>query len=326
MNPRSSRHQAPANRFALHVIAVQPLLATEEVLPHVRHATLHDRLSLGIPTTGSVDGESPVGGVLLERPLEHGIVPIRLRDGRLQVVNDHQFGYAAEKRPGVLQPFDQVRQLLRVGGVHVLVPTERQHHDERPQVLPARPGRGGHQPQPPEVHLRGLARQGIRQAHRAAAVLVEPAVLHREPVQRAVRHPHALPLELLMHLREAQSPLLARARRQPRPDAFLVRQQQPLRIARPAIGPRPVLAVHLARQRLAHLSARPPPQRFRRRHVPTDRLARMPGHPSDGRPRLAATDALQHVPDLPHAHLSVRHRPQPPIRVIAPTMARNEHR
>ena len=61
---------APAHGLTLHVIAIQPALASKEVLADVLHLAFDVWLALGMARHGCVDHEAPVRGVLGEGPLE----------------------------------------------------------------------------------------------------------------------------------------------------------------------------------------------------------------------------------------------------------------
>ena len=184
---------APRDGLALHVLAAQPLLTTEEALAHVRHLPLDVRLALGMPHHRRVDDEAAVPRVLVEHAAEDRVVAVGLRDRRPQIVEDDAARHPAEEVPGILQALDQIRQLLAVRHVHVLVAAVHQRHHQRVQQAP--PLAEGHQTQPAEVDLGHLTRRALGYAHRQAIAGAKAAVLDREAVQGAVRHVHAATLQ-----------------------------------------------------------------------------------------------------------------------------------
>lgn len=142
----SSHLEAPANSLALHVVGIDPGFAAEGVLERL----LHLAVDAG---HGRIDHEAPVAGVLDKGAPEGRAVTIRLRDGRLEVVEHDAHWGAAEERPCVLQALDQVRKRLAVGDVDVLVAAVDQGQDQRVED-PKVSGRGiAHEAEAAEVHL-----------------------------------------------------------------------------------------------------------------------------------------------------------------------------
>ncbi len=74
--------ETPADRLALDVVAIDPLLAAEEALPQVLDSALDVGLALGVAGHGGVDHEAAMAGVLVEGALEDRVVTVRLRAPR----------------------------------------------------------------------------------------------------------------------------------------------------------------------------------------------------------------------------------------------------
>lgn len=124
-------------------------------------------------------------------------------DHGLEVVGDQDLEDTAEESPGRLTAGDHRSQGLGVGQPHEHVP--RHHRGEDQGVHPALlPGLGVED----ESHLgevdltldTGLA---VDDADRSG-LDPEPAAFDREPVQRPIRHPAALPGQQLLDLHDAQ--------------------------------------------------------------------------------------------------------------------------
>lgn len=298
----------PANRLALHVRQIDPCLAAEEAVAHVRHAALDVRLAGRVAHDRGVDDEAAVVRVLLERALHRRVVAVRLGDRRLEIVQDDAGGNATEELPRRFEAVDQVGQLLRVRHVHVLMTAVHQRHDQRPHRAPAAGLRIEHESQATEVDLGELAGLAVGDAHRDPPLVGEPAVLDGEPVQRAVRHVDVAAPQQLLDLGEPQT-ALAVGTVEPRFDLRAVRQQLALDLTGRRCRSGPQRRQHRRRQRLVGLvHAGHPAQLLGRRRPPAHRLATVPGRPGYLSLLLAAAQSPQHTKNLPHADLSIRHR------------------
>jgi len=171
----------------------------------------------------------------------------------------------------------------------------------------------GHQAQAPEVDFGQLARLALGHAHRHASPLGEPAVLHGEPVQRAVGNLDAVTPQQLVHLRQAKTPLLACSRLQPPLDPGPMGQQP---LFDPASTPAPGRMVTRRDERGQFLRRllrpRPPPKLHRRRDVAPHRRAAMARRAGHRRLALSPANTPEHVQHLPHGNPSIRHLPHLP--------------
>jgi hypothetical protein len=308
----------PADRFALDVGHVVPVLAPEEALADVLHLAFDVGFARRMADDGGIDHEAAVRGVFLERALEDGIVPIGLRDGGAKIVQDHAGRDAAEVLPGVLEPLDQVRELLRGRGGDVLVAAVDERDNEGVEDAPPPRLRVGHEAELPEVHLRELARRDLGHAHRDALPLVETAVLDREPVQRAVWDLDAEASEELVGFGETQASA-AIGRREPRAELLLVRREQRFTVAVSGLSPDRLEGPRdLERHRLVGLGPRRvPTEPTRALHIAADGLPAAPRRPLDRGSRLSAVNPSEDIQDLPHFHLPIRHPRTSSVRSVA---------
>ena len=173
-------------RLALHVIAIEPALAAEEAFAQVGDVALDGGLALGVAGEGGVDHEAAVAGVLGEGALEEGLVAVGLGDGGFEVVQDDPGGHPVEEGPRVLEPLDQIRQLLGVGDVDVLVAAVGEGHEQRVQHALALGLAVPDATELSEVDLGAFTRGTLRHAHGEATPLLEATVLGRETMQGAV--------------------------------------------------------------------------------------------------------------------------------------------
>ncbi len=298
----------PLVRPSLHVLEIAPALTAEAAVTEIAYASLDVRLARRVAYRCGVNDESAIGSVLLEGALEDGIVAVRLGDGCTHVIDDHATRHPAEEGPGIFEPVDQMRELLRVRDVDVLVPAARQRNYECPGDTPPTAGGVRHSSQPAEVDLGELARRRFGHAHRYSAALGKAAVLDGKPVERAIGDANALPGKKLMHLGEPEPAPLLCCRGQPLPDLLGVWHQLPFGLARHAIRRGADTPRNLSRQLLRRLRrAGCPPQRLGQRRIAPDRATAMSRRPGDGGLALAAVEPPQHIQNLPHGHLSVRH-------------------
>ena len=79
--------KAPANRTALGVADIQPVLATKVIVADELNISLDARLVFRVTDPCGIDYETPVAGVLLEDAREDRIVDIGLRDRRTKIVD-----------------------------------------------------------------------------------------------------------------------------------------------------------------------------------------------------------------------------------------------
>ena len=120
-------------QLALRLVASEEGLAAEEALPDKRDLALDVRFARGHARRSRVDDEAAVTAVLLEDPIEHRIVAVGLADRGPQVIDHDPSRHAAEELPAVLEPADDVLQLLRMSHVDVLVTAVDQGDDQGPQ-------------------------------------------------------------------------------------------------------------------------------------------------------------------------------------------------
>ena len=144
-----------------------------------------------MPDPGRVGDEPPRLGVLQPFAGQPRVDRVRVRDDRAHVVRDDDAEHPGKERPGVLAAGDDLLQRHRERQVHEHVPGKARGEHQRPQLAPPALTRRD-QPQIPEIDLQLTARRPVinRRGHLAAA---RPAPLGREPVQRPLRHHHALP-------------------------------------------------------------------------------------------------------------------------------------
>ena len=195
---------APADGLALDMVAIEPRLAAEEALAQVLHVALDDGLSRGVANNGGVDDEAPVRGVLGEGALEDGIVAVGLGDRCLEIVEHGPGGHAAKEGPGLLEPCDQVRDLLGRRHVDVLVPAVDERDEKCVMDAPALGLGIPHETQPSEVDLGELAGCRLGPAHGQPPPVGEATVLDREAVKRALGNVDALAGEQLLDLGQSQ--------------------------------------------------------------------------------------------------------------------------
>jgi hypothetical protein len=225
----------------------------------------------------------------------------------------------AALQPGILEPIDEVDELLRMCDVDVHVAAVDERDDESVQHTPAPGVRIPHQAEPTEVDLSELARLARGSAYREPAPIREAAVFDREAVQRAVGNLHALASEQLMHLRQAQ-PALPVAAVEPGLDALLMRQQLFFRRTQlDILGNRSQVLLDGSGELLTRLllSLRPT-EPARHPHVAPNRLTAAARRLLDLRDALATPCPPQDLQDFPHVCLSVTHR----AHLLARTMAR----
>jgi hypothetical protein len=132
MDPCARDFEAPADGLTLDVIEVEEVFASEEVVSHVGDLALDVRLPLRMVDRGGIDDEASVLGVVVEGPLEDGIVAVGLRDRALDVVEDDASADTVEELPGRLEAVDDGLESLTVGHVDVHVAAVDQDHDEGP--------------------------------------------------------------------------------------------------------------------------------------------------------------------------------------------------
>ena len=115
------------------------------------------------------------------------------------IVGNHPSGQAAKPGPGILQPIDDVRELLGEGDVDVLVTAVDQDDRQGPGYSSPAGLRVGNQTQPAEIHLGHFPRQDVRYPH-GQPLLAKSEMLHRIPMQTAVTDKDALTPQELVHL------------------------------------------------------------------------------------------------------------------------------
>ena len=157
-HPRPRGLPTPTDRLSLHVSGTEPILAAEEVLPHVGDLSLDVRLSRGVVRDSRVDHEPAMGGVLRKRSLERGFVAVSLDDRGAKVIQDQSDGDPIEELPGRLQTGDHIRQRLARSDVDVHVPAVDQNDHERIEQAPTLDLRIEDIAEPTEVDLAHLAR------------------------------------------------------------------------------------------------------------------------------------------------------------------------
>jgi hypothetical protein len=219
--------QTPTDHLALDVVAVAPLFASEERVPHVGYVALDLRLRRWHGDRCGIDDEAAVGSILRKRALKERIVAIGACDGVAHVVEHDAGNDAAKELPGILETLDHIGDLHGVGGVHVLVTAVAERDDQGPELAAAVGLAIGHESQVAEVDLGQLPGGGFDHAH-CGAPAAEVAVERGEPVQGAVGHEHALALQERLDLRQAQRALLTGFTGQPGPDLLAVLQQPAL--------------------------------------------------------------------------------------------------
>ena len=145
-----------------------------------------------MPDPGRVGDETPRLGVLQPFAGQPRVRPRPpLATTGLMLSGTTTAEHAGEERPGLLAPGDDLLQRHRERQVHEHVPGKARGEHQRLQLAPpAVPRRD--QPQIPEIDLQLTARRPVinRRGHLATR---RPAPLGREPVQRPLRHHHALP-------------------------------------------------------------------------------------------------------------------------------------
>ena len=313
MDPHPGPLPTPRLDPGLRVGQVGEALPGPEVAAHVLHRPLDPRLVLRRAHPGRVSGETDVLGVVQPALAQLRVDRVGVGDHRLHVVGDQDLEAAAEERPGRLTTGDHRGQRLRVGQPHEHVPAEHRGEDQR--VHPPRlPGLRVHQQtQLREVELALHPRRPVRDPDRARPD-PKPALRHREPVQRPVRHPHPPPGQQLLDLHDAQRvpPVTSL---DPGPDLLLMCQQQLPRLAVPVRACRTDRVDDLADELVgdrAHARVADQPSGLGRGDVPASGLAvhprplgRLP-QPRSLQPRT------QHLTHLNHADLPESHARRPP--------------
>ena len=262
-----------------------------------------------MPHRCGIDDEVPVAGVLLEGALEDGVVAIGLDDRGAQIVEDDSAGGTAEEGPGVLEAVDEVGDRLRMGDVDVGVAavassTSIAQSIRRLPVSGRKRSRGA----------RSRPRRALRARTRPSGPSSADARRSRSASPRTDaascrgrRRP--APSQELMDLRQPQPPLLARPRCQPGWICARWGRSSRLRLAR--------------RSRGAGVSRRPPGRRILRwarrcrgssralapSLVAADGVAGMARRPGHRRLLSPAVPTAGGPENLPHRHLSIRHRP-----------------
>ena len=283
-------------------------LAGEAVVADVRHRALHAGLVRGAPHAGGIDDEAPRLRVLEEGDHDAGLERIGRGDERARVIRNHDAKHAAVEAPGRLARLDRARRRLPEARIDEAVAGHARREDPRAEAPAPSALIGLERRHPPRVEVDLLARcaVGYRDRRRAAA---EAEHRGRKAVQRRRRDQHALPGEQPADFGEPQSgsealgdevpvrltllparavrPLAAAAqRRQDRRHPLVAEGRgvhpgrQPTPLARPQVAPH-------------GLRVEPEPAR--------DLLAPRPGEPLP-----------EHLRDLDHRDLPIRHHPSPP--------------
>jgi hypothetical protein len=218
VHPQLRGDPTPVLDAALRVGQIEEHLAGEEVAPHVLHGSLDPGLVLGRAHPRGV-GAEPAGLGVVQPPGAEGWVDrVGVDHHRLEVVRDQHLEHPAEERPRRLAAGDHVGQRLPQRQPHEHVPRHHRGEDQRVhRPAPPRPG-VEHQPELAEVELALHPRITVSDAQRGPAA-PEAASLHREAVQRAIRHGDAAAFELAVDVGQLQ--LLA----DPAGDLVLHREQ-----------------------------------------------------------------------------------------------------
>jgi hypothetical protein len=289
----------------LRVGEVDELLPGEEAAAHVGHRPLHAGLVLRRADPGRVDHEPAGLGVLHERvgqPRRHAV---GLGHDRGEVVGDQHGEHPAEERPGRLTAGDHVLQRLAVAQPHEQVPGEHRREDQRVDHPAGLGDRVEEEAHPAEVDLQLLARLAVVDPHRRLVPAVAQ-LLGAEPVQRALRHHHPAAGQQLTDLHHRQPVLEPPSNPGPLGLAALPRLTTPTRTR----GPHRLhhRADQLVGQRL--LAGLPgQPCGLGRLHVAADGLAVRRRQRGDRAQALPPHPQPQHLTNLGHGHLPVRHAP-----------------
>ena len=244
---------------------------------------------------GRVGDEPPRLGVLQPLAGQPRIDRVRIRHHRAHVAGDQDAEDPGEERPGILAAGDDLLQGHRERQVDEHVPGKARGEHQRVQLAaPALTGRD--QPQVPEIDLQLTARRPVihRRGHRRPA---RPAPLGREPVQRPLRHHHAMAGQ--------QDPDLDHRHVSPHPPGDLLAAGLQLRPPR-AVPVRPGRPDHrhdLPDQLIGELLLTSPAgqaSRHRRHHVPSAGLAVNAGLRGHRPLALPRKPGPQHLTDLDH--------------------------
>lgn len=305
--------ETPAVRLTLNVVAVDPLLASEEALANVLDGALDHRLAGRVTSDRGIDHKAAIVGVLGEDTLEDRIVSVGLRHGGLEVVDHHSSRDAPKEDPCGLETADQVFQTLRWTDVDVLVAAVDQRDDES-VVNSGLPASGVvDQTESTEVDFGDFTRSHLGAANRHAMRPAEVAVLHGEPVERAVGHSDTLPSEQLVDLRELKSATSVLGT-EPLAQALAMRDEPGLRGARGLHTARPKARGDSTGQVFVGLAlTRNPAQLASRLFVATHRHPAVAGDARYGTLLLAGPKSAQYLKNFPHRDLPVRHA-RPPSR------------
>jgi len=170
------------------------------------------------------------------------------------IFRNEDFENAAEKRPRRLAPGDHRRQVLAEGQVDIAVAAVHRGEDQRVRHPAALGLRIIQQAHPPEISLAFGSWLAVGHPHRRRpAVPAMPEHLQRVPMQRPLRHHHALPGQQLPGLNHGHA--LIEQTLQP----GLMRSQQRPAIPVPVSATRPDPLSHPAEQLIAELSLTPRP-------------------------------------------------------------------
>ena len=255
-----------------------------------------------MPDPGRVGDEPPRLGILQPLAGQPRVDRVRLRHHRAHVVRDHHGEHTAEERPGILTPGDDLLQRHRERQVHEHEPGKAGGEHQRVQLAaPALTGRD--QPQVAEIDLQLTARRPVidRRGHLLPASSAPPG---REPVQRPLRHHHALPGQQDPDLDHRHPGL------DPRGDLLAAGLQLRPALAMPV---RPDRADHrhdLPDQLIGELILPAPTRqasRHRGRHIPFARLAVNTGLRGHRPLALPREPGPQRLTNLDHRHLPVHH-------------------